>query len=197
MSSLTTRLALGAATLTFFAGLPAASMPRLMDLYNAHPRATVANRDKCVVCHTNANGSGRLTTFGEKYEHQGLEFTESLMNEYPNLFAAAGSSSAGNEASNGSSNPGPPSESKAQTEAAAPLDRGRLLSGRVHQVSRQAGRWRPASGGSRLGHEAVARHPFDPEGRAREHHSQRQGQDDRPCRQDHGSPGRGAVPAHR
>jgi len=120
LSSLTTRLALGAATLTFLAGLPAASMPRLMDLYNAHPRATVANRDKCVVCHTNANGSGHLTTFGEKYEHQGLEFTESLMNEYPNLFAAAGSSSAGNEASNGSSNPGPPSESKAQTEAPPP-----------------------------------------------------------------------------
>jgi mono/diheme cytochrome c family protein len=120
LSSLTTRLALGAVTLTLLAGLPAASMPRLMDLYNAHPRATATNRDKCVVCHTNTDGSGKLTTFGEKYEHQGLEFTESLMNEYRNLFAAAASSSAGSGASNGSSNPGPPSQSQAPSEAAPP-----------------------------------------------------------------------------
>ena len=119
MSSLSTRLALGAATLTFLATLPAASMPRLMDLYNAHPRATAANRDKCVMCHTNANGSGKLTTFGEKYEHQGLEFTESLMKEYPNLFAASGSSSSSGP-SGAPANPAPPSESQPPAEAAPP-----------------------------------------------------------------------------
>ncbi|MEO8499369.1 MAG: cytochrome c [Vicinamibacteria bacterium] len=122
MSSLSTRLAFGAATLTFLATLPAASMPRLMDLYNAHPRSTAANRDKCVVCHTNANGSGRLTTFGEKYEHQGLEFTASLMNEYPNLFMASGAASSSSSAVSpgGSSNPAPPSETQAPAEAAPP-----------------------------------------------------------------------------
>lgn len=120
MSSLSTRVALGAATLTFLATLPAASMPRLMDLYNAHPRATAANRDKCVMCHTNANGSGKLTTFGEKYEHQGLEFTENLMKEYPNLFVAPGGSGSATEGAQAPANPGPPSESKAPAEAAPP-----------------------------------------------------------------------------
>jgi mono/diheme cytochrome c family protein len=94
-------------------------MPRLMDLYNAHPRALAQNKDKCVMCHTNANGSGKLTTFGEKYEHAGLEFSDALLKEYPNLFAAAGASS-GSGASAGtaatSANPAPPSETKAQAE---------------------------------------------------------------------------------
>ena len=118
MSSFPSRLVLGAATLTFLASLPAASMPRLMDLYNAHPRANAQNRDKCVVCHTQADGSGKLSPFGEKYEHAGLEFTEALVKEYPNLFSAAGSSSASGTAGATSTNPAPPSESKAQVEAA-------------------------------------------------------------------------------
>jgi mono/diheme cytochrome c family protein len=67
----------------------AEAMPRLMDLYNAHPRAVTAQKDKCVLCHTNADGSGKLTAFGHKYELVGLEFTESLMKDYPNLFSAA------------------------------------------------------------------------------------------------------------
>ena len=120
MSSLSTRLALGAATLTFLVTLPASSMPRLMDLYNAHPRAVAANRDKCVMCHTNANGSGKLTTFGEKYEHAGLEFTEALIKEYPNLFAVAGSSRAADGGAQAPANPGPPSETKGPAEVAAP-----------------------------------------------------------------------------
>lgn len=120
MSSLSTRLAMGGAILTLLATLPASSMPRLMDLYNAHPRALAANRDKCVVCHTNANGSGKLTAFGEKYEHAGLEFTEALIKEYPNLFTAAGSSSASDGGSQAPVNPGPPSETKGPAEAAAP-----------------------------------------------------------------------------
>ena len=120
MSSLSTRLALGALTLTFLVTLPASSMPRLMDLYNAHPRAVAANRDKCVVCHTNANGSGKLTAFGEKYEHAGLEFTEGLIKDYPNLFAAVGSSSAADGGSQAPANPGPPSETKGPAEPAAP-----------------------------------------------------------------------------
>ena len=120
MSSLSTRLALGAATLTFLVTIPASSMPRLMDLYNAHPRAVAANRDKCVVCHTAADGSGKLTAFGEKYEHAGLEFTEALIKEYPNLFAAAGSSTGATGGSQAPVNPGPPSETKGPAEAAAP-----------------------------------------------------------------------------
>ena len=95
-------------------------MPRLMDLYNAHPRSTAANRDKCVMCHTNANGSGKLTTFGEKYEHAGLEFTEALVKEYPNLFAAQGASNPVGSTAQAPSNPGPPSQTKAPDEAAAP-----------------------------------------------------------------------------
>ena len=93
-------------------------MPRLMDLYNAHPRALAQNKDKCVVCHTNADGSGKLSTFGEKYEHESLEFTESLLKEYPNLFSAAGSANAPNGAASTTSNPAPPSETKTQAEAA-------------------------------------------------------------------------------
>jgi mono/diheme cytochrome c family protein len=120
LSSLSTRLALGAATLTFLVTIPASSMPRLMDLYNAHPRATAANRDKCVVCHTAADGSGKLTAFGEKYEHAGLEFTETLIKEYPNLFSGSGSASAANDGSQAPVNPGPPSESQGPAEAAAP-----------------------------------------------------------------------------
>jgi mono/diheme cytochrome c family protein len=105
--------------LTFALTLPALSMPRLMDLYNAHPRAVAQHKDKCVLCHTNANGSGKLTAFGEKYEHAGLEFTEALIKEYPNLFSA-GSASSSEGAPAASSNPAPPSESKAQDEAAPP-----------------------------------------------------------------------------
>jgi len=71
------------------ASAPSFSMPRLMDLYNAHPRSVAQNRDKCVVCHTNADGSGKLSAFGHEYESGGLEFTESLMAEYANLFQPA------------------------------------------------------------------------------------------------------------
>ena len=120
MSSLKIRLALGAATLTFLATLPAASMPRLMDLYNAHPRALAQNKDKCVLCHTNANGSGKLTPFGDRYEHAGLEFTEGLIKEYPNVFAAEGGAPSAGSGGQTSTNPGPPSESKAPAETAAP-----------------------------------------------------------------------------
>jgi mono/diheme cytochrome c family protein len=116
LSSISTRLVLSAATLILLATHPAASMPRLMDFYNAHPRANAQNRDKCVVCHTNADGSGKLSTFGEKYEHAGLEFTESLLKEYPNLFLAAGSSSTSRETASTPGNPAPPSETKAQVE---------------------------------------------------------------------------------
>ena len=89
-----------------------------MDLYNAHPRATAVNRDKCVMCHTNANGSGKLTTFGEKYEHAGLEFTEALVKEYPNLFAAQGASNSTGSTSQAPGNPGPPSDTKPPGDAA-------------------------------------------------------------------------------
>lgn len=82
----------GAAVSALALAVPALAMPRLMDLYNEHPRARPQNRDKCVVCHVNADGSGEMTTFGERYEHEGLQFTEKLMAEYGNLFAPAGSS---------------------------------------------------------------------------------------------------------
>jgi len=65
------------------------AMPRLMDLYNEHPRALAQNRDKCTVCHVNGDGSGSRTAFGEKYEQAGLEFTSALADAYPNLFAPA------------------------------------------------------------------------------------------------------------
>jgi mono/diheme cytochrome c family protein len=120
LSSTTHRLALGAATLSFLIAIPAASMPRLMDLYNAHPRALSQHRDKCVVCHTNADGSGKLTAFGEKYEHAGLEFTETLVKEYPNLFSGAGSPTVADAGSQTPTNPGPPSETKGPAEAGAP-----------------------------------------------------------------------------
>lgn len=110
----------GAAALALLGAATARSMPRLMDLYNAHPRALAQNRDKCVMCHTNANGSGKLTAFGEKYEHAGLEFTDALIKEYPNLFASAGSPGAADGGSQAPVNPGPPSETKGPAEAAAP-----------------------------------------------------------------------------
>ena len=98
MSSRSTRLTLSAATLAIVVALalPASSMPRLMDLYNAHPKARAQNREKCVICHTNQDGSGKLTAFGHKYEQAGLEFTDPLVKEYPNLFDV-------NSASSGSS----------------------------------------------------------------------------------------------
>lgn len=121
MSSKSTRLTLSAVTLALLAALalPASSMPRLMDLYNAHPRALAQNREKCVICHTNQDGSGKLTAFGHKYEQAGLEFTEPLVKEYPNLFDVSGASS-GSSAGSSPGNPGPPSESQAQAAPAAP-----------------------------------------------------------------------------
>lgn len=100
--------------------LPASSMPRLMDLYNAHPRALAQNREKCVICHTNQDGSGKLTAFGHKYEQAGLEFTEPLVKEYPNLFDVSGTSSGSAAGSSSPANPGPPSESKAEAAPPAP-----------------------------------------------------------------------------
>jgi len=72
----------------------AVSMPRLMDQYNAHPLSVAQNRDKCVICHVHADGSGALTTFGEKYDRVGLAFTPELIGAFPNLFAASGPSDA-------------------------------------------------------------------------------------------------------
>ncbi len=119
MRSLATRILLPACGLLLIGLAPQArSMPRLMDLYNAHPRALAQNRDKCVICHTNANGSGRLTAFGEKYEHAGLEFTDGLIKEYPNLFSGAGSAEGGSAGAQAPVNPGPPSEAKGAPEAA-------------------------------------------------------------------------------
>ncbi len=67
-----------------------ASMPRLMDQYNAHALSRPQYHDKCVICHVRADGSGTLTAFGEDYERAGLEFTPALIRAYPNLFASAG-----------------------------------------------------------------------------------------------------------
>lgn len=119
MRSFPARILLVTATVALLGVASAAkSMPRLMDLYNAHPRASATNRDKCVVCHTNADGSGKLSAFGEKYEHAGLEFTEALIKEYPNLFSGAGSVSAAAPGSQAPANPGPPSENKGAAEPA-------------------------------------------------------------------------------
>jgi hypothetical protein len=82
-------IATAAGALLLAGSPPAAPMPRLMDLYNEHPRSLPQHRDKCVICHVNADGSGRLTPFGERYEHVGLSFSEELMREYGNLFAPA------------------------------------------------------------------------------------------------------------
>jgi mono/diheme cytochrome c family protein len=118
LSSKFARRTLGALTLSAMAVLPASSMPRLMDLYNAHPRSVAQNRDKCVVCHTNGDGSGQLTAFGHKYEEDGLEFTENLMKEYPNLFRAEGASTPSPGGTNSPPNPPPPSETSAPSEPA-------------------------------------------------------------------------------
>lgn len=87
---------------------PAASMPRLMDKYNDHPLGLKQNRDKCVICHVNANGSGALTPFGERYDRAGLAFTPELVREYPNLFQPPGSSSAAADTARTAGNPSPP-----------------------------------------------------------------------------------------
>lgn len=84
-------------------------MPRLMDLYNAHPRSLASQREKCVVCHTRADGSGKLTPFGHKYEEAGLEFTDVLMKAYPNVFASAPAAGAANAAPSASPLPKGPS----------------------------------------------------------------------------------------
>lgn len=99
---------------------PAASMPRLMDLYNEHPRALPQYKDKCVICHVNADGSGPLTHFGERYERVGLRYSEPLLAEFPNLFAAAtGAQAKAVAASTGqAANPGPPSAGTAAGTAA-------------------------------------------------------------------------------
>jgi len=81
-------ISIGAGVVALLCAAPASTMPRLMDLYNAHPRAVTQNKDKCTICHVNANGAGALTSFGERYERVGLEFTAALMKEYPNLFSA-------------------------------------------------------------------------------------------------------------
>lgn len=87
----------------------AASMPRLMDQYNAHPLSVAQNRDKCVICHVHADGSGALTTFGEKYDRVGLDFTPELIQAFPNLFTAGapGSGAAGSASAGGGAAPPP------------------------------------------------------------------------------------------
>jgi mono/diheme cytochrome c family protein len=70
-------------------------MPRLMDRYNEHPLSLARNRDNCVICHVHADGSGPLTTFGERYDRVGLDFTPELIRAFPNLFAAPGDGGAG------------------------------------------------------------------------------------------------------
>jgi hypothetical protein len=122
LSSRSIRLILGASALSLLVSMApnASSMPRLMDLYNAHPRSLAQNREKCVICHTNADGSGKLSAFGHKYEDAGLEFTDALLKEYPNLFSAASGDSAASAGVSSSSNPGPPAESKAADAPPAP-----------------------------------------------------------------------------
>ncbi len=122
MSSKSTRLTLSAATLAIVLALalPASSMPRLMDLYNAHPKSLAQNREKCVICHTNADGSGKLSAFGHKYEDAGLEFTAALVKEYPNLFDINSGSSGSSAGASTSANPGPPSEGRAEAAPPAP-----------------------------------------------------------------------------
>lgn len=122
MSSRSIRLILGVSTLSLLVSLApnASSMPRLMDLYNAHPRSLAQNREKCVICHTNADGSGKLSAFGHKYEDAGLEFTEGLLKEYPNLFSGVSGTSSSSAGTSGITNPGPPSESKAAEVPPAP-----------------------------------------------------------------------------
>ncbi len=70
----------------------AGAMPILMDRYNEHAQSLPQHRDNCVICHVNADGSGELTSFGEKYDRQNLEFTLRLVREYPNLFQVEGAS---------------------------------------------------------------------------------------------------------
>jgi len=77
--------------IVMFAALTASAMPILQDYYNDHPQSLPQNRDECVICHVNADGSGKLTAFGKKYERAGLEFTASLVASYPNLFDVDGS----------------------------------------------------------------------------------------------------------
>jgi cytochrome c5 len=69
----------------------ASSMPILMDHYNEHPQMRPEYRDECVLCHVNADGSGKLTAFGKKYDRANLELTPELIREYPNLFLVDGS----------------------------------------------------------------------------------------------------------
>jgi mono/diheme cytochrome c family protein len=76
------------AALLVLTGLPRAyAMPILMDAYNDHPQSQPKLRDNCAICHINLDGSGPLTSFGEKYDRAGLQFTPQLIAEYPNLFA--------------------------------------------------------------------------------------------------------------
>ncbi|MBT3497137.1 MAG: cytochrome c [Candidatus Marinimicrobia bacterium] len=78
-------------SLTVMSAVLMGAMPILMDDYNDHPKTMPQYRDKCTICHVYADGSGPLTHFGEKYDRAGLDFTETLMNEFPNLFNVDGS----------------------------------------------------------------------------------------------------------
>ena len=68
----------------------ASSMPILMDRYNDHPLARPENIDDCVICHVNADGSGPLSPFGNRFDRFGLEFSDELIAEYPNYFLVDG-----------------------------------------------------------------------------------------------------------
>jgi cytochrome c5 len=107
--------ALAGAALAVAWQAPVASMPRLQDLYNAHPQSRPELRDQCTICHVNASGAGPLTAFGEKYDRFGLRFTAELVREYPNLFVvgAGGEAGSGAAAASPPTNPGPPGTSAA------------------------------------------------------------------------------------
>jgi hypothetical protein len=66
------------------------SMPILMDRYNEHTQSKAQLRDECVICHVYEDGSGPLTAFGKRYDRTHLEFTTSLIQQYPNLFLIDG-----------------------------------------------------------------------------------------------------------
>jgi cytochrome c553 len=85
-----------AGLLTLLAISVASSMPILMDHYNEHPQMRPEYRDECVLCHVNADGSGKLTAFGKKYDRADLELTAELIREYPNLFLVDGAVAEGN-----------------------------------------------------------------------------------------------------
>jgi len=69
------------------------AMPRFMERYDADPYAKADLRGRCTVCHVSESGFGPLNAFGRAFAENGYRITESLRQQFPDVFTGGGTPS--------------------------------------------------------------------------------------------------------